>query len=250
MPYPVTFEADYAERQSRLTAFFRLLLAIPILIWVAIYGFFGSIAIVVAWFVVVITARYPEGLYEFVAGYTRLLARATAYTVLLCDPYPPFGGGDDPSYPIRMQFAGPLPQYSRLKAFFRFLLAIPILIARYAIGILMEIGAIAAWVTIVLLGRMPYGLWEVMVLANSFTARSDAYIYLLTETYPPFSDEPSLPAGTRQQVTDRRDLPGTGGQQPADRRDLPQAGTQQPADPPDLPGTGGQPPTERPEQPD
>ena len=31
MPYPVTFEADYAERRSRATACFRLLLAIPIL---------------------------------------------------------------------------------------------------------------------------------------------------------------------------------------------------------------------------
>jgi hypothetical protein len=35
-----------------------------------------------------------------------------------------------------------------------------------------------------------------MVLANSYTARSDAYIYLLTETYPPFQDEQTRAAGT------------------------------------------------------
>ena len=38
-------------------------------------------------------------------------------------------------------------------------------------------------------GKMPRGLFDLMVLANSYTARSDAYLYLLTETYPPFQDE-------------------------------------------------------------
>jgi len=32
-------------------------------------------------------------------------------------------------------------------------------------------------------------------LANSYTARSDAYLYLLTETYPPFQDEETRSAG-------------------------------------------------------
>ena len=36
---------------------------------------------------------------------------------------------------------------------------------------------------------MPRGLFDLMVLANSYTARSDAYLYLLTETYPPFQDD-------------------------------------------------------------
>ncbi len=36
MPYPVTFEADYVEHRSRLTTFFRLILAIPLVIWLYI----------------------------------------------------------------------------------------------------------------------------------------------------------------------------------------------------------------------
>jgi hypothetical protein len=214
--YPVTFEADYPERQSRVTAFFRLILAIPILIWVYIYSIAASIAVIIAWFAVVITGHYPPALYDFIAGYTRLVARATGYTVLLTDAYPPFDGSDDPNYPIRMQFV-PLPEYSRLKAFFRIILAIPILIARYAIAILLELGAIAAWVTILIMGRMPEGLWEVMVLGTSFTVRSDAYLFLLTETYPPFADEPALPAGNREQVTSGPNQRGVGSQQLTDR---------------------------------
>ena len=42
---------------------------------------------------------------------------------------------------------------------------------------------------------MPRGLFDLMVLANSYTARSDAYLLLLTETYPPFEDEQTRAAG-------------------------------------------------------
>jgi hypothetical protein len=195
MPYPVTFEADYVDERSRLTAFFRLLLAIPLAIWLYVYAIVASIAVVIAWFAIVITGRYPQGLYDFVAGFTRFLTRFTAYTALLCDPYPSFGGADDPAYPVRMSFAGPLEHYSRLKTFFRGIIAIPLLIIRYIMGLLLEVGAIAAWFVIVITGKMPRGLFELMVLANSYNARSDAYLYLLTETYPPFQDEATRSAG-------------------------------------------------------
>ena len=195
MSYPVTFEADYAEQRSRLTAFFRLLLVIPLAIWLYVYAIVAWLAMAVAWFAIVITARYPQGLYDFVAGYTRCVTRVTAYAALLCDPYPPFGGGHDEHYPIRMQFAGPLEHYSRLKTFFRAILAIPLLILRYVMGLIIEIAAVAAWFVILFTGKMPRGLFDLMVLGNSYTARSDAYLYLLTETYPPFQDEQTRTAG-------------------------------------------------------
>jgi Domain of unknown function (DUF4389) len=193
--YPVTFEADYVERRSRLTAFFRLILAIPLYIWLWLYGIVATIAIVAAWFAIVFTARYPRALYDFVEGYNRYFARITAYAALVCDPYPSFLGEDDPAYPVRMQFEGPLDPYSRLKTLFRIILAIPIVIIRYVIGLLLEITAIAAWVVIVITGKLPRGLFDVMVLANSYTARSDAYLYLLTETWPPFQDAHTRSAG-------------------------------------------------------
>ncbi len=196
MSYPIAFEADYVERRSRLSAFFRLILAIPLFIWAYFYAIVACVAIVIAWVAIVITGRYPQGLYDFVAGFTRFQARTLAYFALLSDPYPPFVGSDDPSYPVRMSFAGPLDHYSRLKTFFRFILAIPILVVRYAMNILLEIGAVAAWFVIVITGKMPRGLFDLMVLANSYTARSDAYLYLLSETYPPFQDEQTRAAGT------------------------------------------------------
>jgi hypothetical protein len=192
----VTFEVDYVERRNRLTTFFRLLLVIPVAIVLYVFGIVASIAIVIAWFAIVITGRYPQGLYDFVADFNRFLARVTAYAVLLSDPYPPFSGADDPSYPVRMHFSGPLEQYSRLKTFFRIILAIPIMVLRYVLNLLLEVGAFAAWFVILFTGKMPRGLFDLMVLANSYTARSDAYVFLLTETYPPFQDETTRSAGT------------------------------------------------------
>jgi hypothetical protein len=195
LAYPVSYVADYVEPRNRLTAFFRMILAIPIFIWVALYGIVAQIAVLIAWFVVVITGRFPEGLYRFIAGFVEVEVQATAYAVLLSEPYPPFAPGSKPDYPVRMQFAGPLPRYSRLKAFFRGLLAIPIVIMRYVAQLLLEITAIAAWIVSVVLGRLPRGLFDPMVLANSYIARSDAYLFLLTETYPPFQDEQTRAAG-------------------------------------------------------
>jgi len=193
--YPVTFEADYVERRNRLTTFFRLIMIIPLVIVAYVYAILAFIVLVIAWFAIVITGRYPLGLYDFLAGWTRFSTRLLAYAALLCDAYPPFWGQDDPSYPVRMGFT-PLGQYSRVKTFFRIILAIPIVILRYVMQLLLEVSAFFAWFIIIVLGRLPRGLYDMMVLANSYIARSDAYIYLLTETYPPFQDEQTRSAGT------------------------------------------------------
>jgi hypothetical protein len=199
MSYPASFTADYVEQRNRLTAFFRLILAIPAFLFLFFYAIIATIAIVVAWFAIVFTARYPDGLYDFVMGYNRFLAQVTAYAALVCDPYPPFGRAQG-EYPVRMDFDGPLERYSRLRTGFRLILAIPVVVLRYVMGLLLEVSAVAAWFIILFTGRVPRGLWDLMVLANSYTARSDAYLFLLTETYPPFQDEETRRAGVEPEL--------------------------------------------------
>lgn len=196
MPYPVTFEADYVERRSRLSVLFRFFLLIPLWIWLYVYGIVALVAVIVAWFVIVISGRLPDGLYRFIAGFIRVLSLTTAFGTLLTDRYPPFSPARDDTYPVRMRFAGPLPSYNRLKTLFRVILAIPLAVLRYAATIGLEILAFAAWWALVVLGRMPRGLFDVLFLINSYIARSDAYLYLLTETYPPFQVQDALEPGT------------------------------------------------------
>jgi hypothetical protein len=44
----------------------------------------------IAFFAILITGRYPEGLFRFLVGFLRWSSRVSAYTLLLTDDYPPF----------------------------------------------------------------------------------------------------------------------------------------------------------------
>ena len=85
---PIRFESDYEIERNRLTVFFRAIIAIPWLIWASLYGIAAFVVVIVAWFAMLFTARFPEGMYSFVASYVRLSARVTAYLLLLTDELP------------------------------------------------------------------------------------------------------------------------------------------------------------------
>jgi Domain of unknown function (DUF4389) len=186
--YPVTFEADYVEKRSRLTTFFRLLLVIPHAIVLAFYALAAAVVVIVAWFALVFTGRWPRGMYDFVAGFFRYGTAVHGYFYLLTDTYPPFGPDVD-SYPVRLNIAPPQDEYSRLKVLFRIILAIPPYIIAYAMNIVMQVGAFLAWFAIVALGRQPKGLQDMIVLGMSYQQRAYAYMALLAEDWPPFTDE-------------------------------------------------------------
>lgn len=193
--YPMTYEVEYIEPRSRLTVLFRAFLVIPH----AIEGIFLGIAlfftIIAAWFAVVITGRYPQGLYDFNAGVLRWSGRFSAYAYLQADPFPPFGLDDEPSYPVRVRFAPPLPQYSRLLAFFRiFLLIIPYVVLN-VMSFVLFVAVVAAWFVQVITGKQPRGLHDVLDFCLAYTMKTYAYAMLLTEKFPPFSNEnPTLDA--------------------------------------------------------
>jgi Domain of unknown function (DUF4389) len=186
--YPVKFEADYVEQRSRLTTFFRLILAIPHLIVMAFYGFAAGVVIIIAWFVLLFTGRWPQGMYDFVAGFWRYSTAVNGYVCLLTDPYPPFGPDVD-AYPVRLDIAPPKAEYSRLKVLFRVFLAIPPYIISYAMSIVAQIGALLAWFAIVVTGRQPKGLQDMIVLGLSYQQRAYVYMSLITEDWPPFTDD-------------------------------------------------------------
>ncbi|MGZ4516832.1 MAG: DUF4389 domain-containing protein [Mycobacteriaceae bacterium] len=90
----VHLEIDYpgVERDlNRGLPLVKWLLAIPhvlILIFLSVAAFF---AVVLAWFAILFTGRYPRGLFDFVVGVGRWWLRVQAYAMLLVtDRYPPF----------------------------------------------------------------------------------------------------------------------------------------------------------------
>lgn len=88
--YPVTFEAAYPEKLSRLTTFFRLILVIPQYFILYFVGIAAGIAAFIAWWAILFTGKYPRSMFDFFAGYMRWMTGVNGYTYLLTDKYPPF----------------------------------------------------------------------------------------------------------------------------------------------------------------
>ncbi len=90
----VHVEIDYPDVEGDLNRFLPLvkwLLAIPHYIVLAVLVIGAIFAILIAWFAVLFTGRYPRGLFDYVVGVARWGLRVQAYTLLLVtDRYPPF----------------------------------------------------------------------------------------------------------------------------------------------------------------
>lgn len=187
--YPVTYEADFNPAPNRWTTFFRPILAIP---WMIVALFWGLLFIFThffAWISIIVLGRYPEWLYEFNSGVVRYGVRFGAWLYLQTDEWPPFGLADDPSYPIRVDVAPRAEHQSRLKALFRLILALPMLLVSYAVNYMHLWVAVIAWVTIVFRGYQPEGINTALTFVNGFYARLYGYVAFLTDEYPPIGAE-------------------------------------------------------------
>ena len=90
-PYPAELVLEPRDApRDRLTVGFRIFLAIPQLICVWGLGAVWFFTTLVAWFSILFTGEYPEGLYRLGVGILRWNTRVEAYLLLLHDDYPPF----------------------------------------------------------------------------------------------------------------------------------------------------------------
>jgi uncharacterized protein DUF4389 len=85
-PYP-----DAKQGLNRWLPIVKWLLAIPHYIVLVFLGLAAIVCVIIAWFAILFTGRYPRGLFDFVVGVMRWGNRVTAYAfVLVTDQYPPF----------------------------------------------------------------------------------------------------------------------------------------------------------------
>ena len=90
IPYP-----DVKNELNRWLPLVKWFLAIPHYFVLFFLYIAAIVCVVIAWFAILFTGRYPRGLFDFVVGVSRWSLRVDAYALLLVtDRYPPFALND------------------------------------------------------------------------------------------------------------------------------------------------------------
>jgi uncharacterized protein DUF4389 len=178
---------DDLER-SRLTTFFRLILAIPHLIFVSLWGIAATFALIIAWFAALFTGSVPLALHTFMADWLRYSTRVYGYTLLLANPFPPFSASGE--YPIDLRVDDAQVQ-SRLNVLVRLILAIPAMILANIFQYVISTVAFLAWFYILFTGRMHEGMRNLNAWMLRYELQTYGYVYLLTQRYPSLAGAPS-----------------------------------------------------------
>jgi hypothetical protein len=210
-PHPIRVVVSDDLDRSRLTVFFRLLLAIPHYFWFGLWTIGALVLAIPNWMVTLIAGRPPAGLHDFLARYVRYSVQLNAYVTLAANPFPPFAGRPG-RYPVDVEIDPPGRQ-NRWKTAFRLALAVPaILVAVNFIGVGGSYGgrgvaglvgavtprggflnapggvfvfvSLLAWFACLALGRIPQGFRDVLVYGLRYVAQVDGYLFMLTDRYP------------------------------------------------------------------
>jgi hypothetical protein len=196
--YPVDFSVDYGDgsRSKGLAGlgaafFLKGLLLIPHFFVIAVVGFVTMIAVWFGYWAILFTGRQPAGISRLAGGVIGWGNRVTAWLVSTNDEYPPFQLWPEDS-PTRLTVEDDGRPRSRGLAlagifFVKFLLALPHLVIvgalQYAAWL---IGYVTYWL-ILITGTVPRGLHDFQVSVLRWNARTSAWIFSLTDVYPPFS---------------------------------------------------------------
>jgi hypothetical protein len=209
--YPARLDIDFPEKLDRLTTFFRLIWAIPIMIVLGVLSSTASSTLIVVsktgetvsevtrtgggiaaglWFatvlMIVFRERYPRWWFDFARELTRFEARVGAYLGLLTDRYP--STVDEQSVHLDIDYPDVEEDLNRWLPLVKWFLAIPHFIVLAVLAIIAFFAVIIAWFSVLFTGRYPRGLFDYVVGVTRWGLRVVAYaVLLVTDRYPPFS---------------------------------------------------------------
>jgi hypothetical protein len=209
--YPARLEIDYPEKLDRLTTFFRLILAIPILIVLSLLSASSDSSVTVVaetgetisrttstaggiaaglfaatLLMILFRQRYPRWWFDFAREFTRFGMRVGVYLALLTDRYP--STVEEQSVHLEIDYPDAKEDLNRWLPLVKWLLAIPHYVVLIVLVVIAIFAIIIAWFAILFTGRYPRPLFDYVVGVSRWGLRVQAYVSLLvTDRYPPFS---------------------------------------------------------------
>ncbi|HST69133.1 MAG TPA: DUF4389 domain-containing protein [Solirubrobacterales bacterium] len=179
---PVRAEVTDELRRSRLTVFFRLVLAFPHLVWLTLWGIVALLVAIVNWLATLILGTSPQWAHRFLSRYVRYQFQVGAFLYLVGNPFPGFVGAPG-QYPVELHVAERARQ-NRWTVLFRLVLAFPALLLSAVFGQILGFVALLGWFASLFTARMPLGLRNLGAYALRYHAQTYAYVFLVTGAYP------------------------------------------------------------------
>lgn len=183
--YPVMVSADHAPEYARFMPLIKWLLLIPHYIALFFLGIGAFFVWIASFFVVLFTAKYPEGMWNYMFGVQRWALRVISYSLLISDTYPPFTLEATPEDPVHLHAVRP-ETVSRWRPFFAWLIVIPYAIVASLIVYVAYICSFLAFFTIIFTKKIPEGLFNVIRIGLNWQYRANFYSYYMSTEYPPF----------------------------------------------------------------
>jgi hypothetical protein len=180
----LTLDIDYTEPRSRLTNFFRYVLAIPHLLIVGVLGYAVQLVSVVQWVIILFTGKRNEGIWNFSNGVLNWQTRTATYVGLMYDAYPNFAF-EGLNEPVRYG-ATYEAEASRLTNGLRFIWAIPAIVIMAVLSIAGAVVTLVCWFAILFTAKQPRGMFDFLLKVHRYSMRTNGYVLLLSDTYPVF----------------------------------------------------------------
>ena len=200
--YPVQFSVAFPDRPlNRLTTFFRLFVAIPIVI---VLGFVdggtstysangqsttlaaaGGLLAIAPAIMILFRQKYPRWWFDWNLELLRFVNRVSAFILLMDDTYP----STDEYQSVLLEYPYPdVPRdLTRWKPLVKWFLAIPHYVVLFFLAIGAFFAVVIAWFAILFTGRYPKGLFTYVEGVMRWSNRVTAYAFtMVTDEYPPF----------------------------------------------------------------
>jgi hypothetical protein len=200
--HPIRLSIDYPDRAlNRMTTFFRLLIAIPILIvlssvaggvWQWSYDngktaatAAGGLLFLGPLLMILFRQKYPRWWFDFNLQLTRFSTRVSSYLALMSDRYP--STDEEQSVHLDLDYPNVKRDLNRWLPLVKWLLAIPHYVVLFFLTVASIFAVIIAWFAILFTGRYPRRLFDFVEGVMRWGLRVEAYAMLLvTDSYPPF----------------------------------------------------------------
>jgi hypothetical protein len=205
--YPVRVRGDLYPALSRWQWLVKWILAIPHYVVLFFLHIASVVVIVIAFFAILFTGKYPRALFDFNVGVLRWRWRVAFYALsaLGTDQYPPFSLQSKADYPADLEVDYPQRLHRGLVLIKWWLLAIPhyLIVAVFFSGgwrvfmvnqnewagfmlpSLIVILLVIAVLSLLFTGRYPDGLYDFVIGINRWGLRVRAYATLMRDEYPP-----------------------------------------------------------------